>query len=204
MAKNKKNKPKINEIKHYARNFGYNILETKNLEDGMAFIKTLPKLRVSSRKHDLVQLAEKNPTCVCCKLPATKFCLGQGNFAGTKGRGDDLHWDLYSEDDIAFSLDHIIPKSDGGANFITNYQLMCIKCNSFKGRNPERLIPYMTLLNLGYKVEPMMILNLPFLVIGDYEQLPKEIYDELTEYIAESKEDNKYKYFLIDKTIEKI
>ena len=204
MGRNKKNKPKVYLDKEYAKNFGYKILETKSLEDGIAFIRTLSKTIRPSRKHNLVDLADVNPTCVCCKSKGVKFCLGQGEFAGIKGRGDDLHWDLYTEDDVALSIDHIVPKSDGGANHISNYQLMCVVCNSFKGRNPERLIPYMELMNQGFKVKPMIISNFPFLAIGSFEQLPNEVYNALKDYIAESKENNQFKYFLIDQSIDEI
>ena len=197
--KKKKNQPAVYEPKPYPKNFGYKFLETKNIEDGIAFIRTLPRKNRRDRKHNLADLAENSTICVCCGRVGTKFCLGQGKHVGQKNRGQDEHWDLYTEDDIALSIDHIHPKSKGGDNHISNYQLMCIECNNFKSNHPERLIPYMGLMQLGIKVVPMMIANMPYLLVGDGEQLPAEIYSTFAEYIREEEANGKYKYFLIDK-----
>ena len=67
--------------------------------------------------------------CVNCNLEATHFKL-------ESSLGDDSpHFNLYSSEDILFTKDHVIPKSKGGANSLSNYQVMCTKCNLEKDNN---------------------------------------------------------------------
>ena len=200
MGRNKKNKgPKVYEPKRYTLDFGYKILETKSLQEGIDFIRTLPKKNSNSRKHNLVELADVNSSCVCCGRAGTKFCLGEGKYVGEKNRGEDRHWDLYTDDGIALSIDHIHPRSNGGQNHLDNYQLMCIECNAFKGNKPERLIPYKALLDAKIDVIPMLIANMPYLWINGGKRLEIELYEPLKEWLDELEVDGMWKYFLIDK-----
>lgn len=54
------------------------------------------------------------------------------------------HFNLYALDDnneeILMTKDHIIPKSKGGANHISNYQTMCTHCNLKKSDKTIELI----------------------------------------------------------------
>lgn len=43
------------------------------------------------------------------------------------------HFNLYTADGILMTKDHIIPRSKGGKNHISNYQTMCCSCNEKKG-----------------------------------------------------------------------
>ena len=70
-------------------------------------------------------------TCVGCGLTATyaaiekpdkKAKIPHINFYGTRADGKE----------ILFTKDHIYPKSLGGFNHISNYQVMCECCNSKK------------------------------------------------------------------------
>ncbi len=48
------------------------------------------------------------------------------------------HFNLYGiieGEEVLFTKDHIIPKSKGGKNIMSNYQVMCYKCNHDKGNN---------------------------------------------------------------------
>ena len=71
--------------------------------------------------------------CVCCGIEAKYFAKEKNT---TSSR---FHFNLYGIDDnnkeILFTKDHIIPKSKGGKNELTNYQTMCCKCNSRKGND---------------------------------------------------------------------
>lgn len=201
MSKKKnKNKPRVYEPKHYMKNFGYNILETLSVAEGIEHILSIPKNKSFSRKHVLADLAAINTTCVCCGCVGTKFGLGQGKYAGEKNRGDDKHWDLYTDNDTALSIDHIHPRSLGGINHISNCQLMCIKCNNVKGNKPNRLIAYKHLLDLGYNVEPMMYAGLGFMIVENFIKLPADVIEPIKHYIIEDYSYfNKFVYFFNDK-----
>lgn len=45
------------------------------------------------------------------------------------------HWNFFSKDNILMTKDHIVPKSKGGRNHVSNYQTMCFECNSKKKAN---------------------------------------------------------------------
>lgn len=69
--------------------------------------------------------------CVHCGIKGSFFALER---SGTKGR---YHLNLYALNDrneeILMTKDHIIAKSRGGRNHISNYQPMCVICNVAKG-----------------------------------------------------------------------
>lgn len=67
--------------------------------------------------------------CVKCNLEATHFKLE------TSSGNDNPHFNLYSSEGVLFTKDHIIPRSKGGANNLSNYQVMCTKCNFEKDNN---------------------------------------------------------------------
>lgn len=50
---------------------------------------------------------------------------------------ESYHFNLYGTDsngeEMLFTKDHIIPKSKGGANHISNYRTLCALCNFTKG-----------------------------------------------------------------------
>lgn len=71
--------------------------------------------------------------CVHCGLKARYFAK-ERSVTSKK-----YHFNLYGINDeneeILFTKDHIIPKSKGGKNELSNYQTMCSKCNEKKGNN---------------------------------------------------------------------
>ena len=70
---------------------------------------------------------QKGLVCPCCGRVGTYFRLcGDPN---TQRR----HFNLFAEDGMLMTKDHIIPRSKGGKNEVSNLQTMCESCNKAKG-----------------------------------------------------------------------
>ena len=69
--------------------------------------------------------------CVSCGIEGKFFAMERDY------NTDRYHFNLYAVDEnekeILMTKDHIIPKSKGGKNHLSNYQTMCITCNRNKG-----------------------------------------------------------------------
>lgn len=171
------------------KNFGYQILDTLSIEDGIKIIETIPKKKTFSRKHILAELLKTNNKCVCCGKETTKICLGK------KISDDSLHWDAYSIDDYSFSIDHNIPRHNGGKNHISNIQLMCTKCNSFKSSYPERTFVYITILKSNANVLSINgsdIQQNAYIITS--EKVNEIVFDKIKEYVEEICEENYFIY----------
>jgi hypothetical protein len=86
----------------------------------------------SDRYHTFATSGTK---CVYCGLEA-KYFAKERDWKSLR-----WHFNLYGIDkygkEVLFTKDHIIPKSKGGKDDISNYQTMCSKCNEEKGNNME-------------------------------------------------------------------
>ena len=107
------------------------------------------KVKVSSQR---LILFKKNPCCVCCGIRGTKMLL----------QIDDTqvspHFNLYAETPEGLELmtkDHIIPKSKGGRDELSNYQTMCIRCNNFKGSMDISIEHLRELISISENGEPL-------------------------------------------------
>lgn len=75
----------------------------------------------------------KGLKCVCCGIEGKYFgkekCFNAARY----------HLNLYALDEsgneVLMTKDHIVPRSKGGTNDLSNYQTMCVKCNMAKGSN---------------------------------------------------------------------
>lgn len=67
--------------------------------------------------------------CVSCDRVATKAVIFISKTAPVK-KG---YFHVFSEDNVIFTKDHIIPRAHGGKNVLENYQTMCMTCNQAKG-----------------------------------------------------------------------
>jgi 5-methylcytosine-specific restriction endonuclease McrA len=79
---------------------------------------------------DRLFLFKSNRTCVTCGIVGNKIILEMTRNCNTP------HFNLYCEKDgdlILITKDHIIPKSKGGKDHLSNYQTMCVVCNVKKG-----------------------------------------------------------------------
>lgn len=80
---------------------------------------------------------QKGTDCVCCGRKGAYFTLDREN---RFYKGQRRHFNLWSEDGIMITKDHIVPKKYGGTDHISNMQTMCSKCNAKKGsRMPQKL-----------------------------------------------------------------
>lgn len=81
-------------------------------------------VKVSSQRL----LCFKNSTfCIVCNRVWSHFRLEQSISWETP------HLNLYSDDNILMTKDHIVPKSKWWENKMYNYQTMCTICNCKKG-----------------------------------------------------------------------
>jgi hypothetical protein len=112
-----------------------NILSKRNdlrhNEDSVEFDGDMIHMN-SDRYHTFATSGTK---CVCCGLEA-KYFAKEKDFSSNR-----YHFNLYGINEegqeILFTKDHIVPKSKGGKNDISNYQTMCSTCNEVKGSNME-------------------------------------------------------------------
>jgi hypothetical protein len=90
-------------------------------------------VKMFSQRYQL--FAKEGTTCVECGLVGTFF--GLEIMEAEYGKSDRYHFNLYGEDqdgtEVLITKDHIIPKSRGGKNVLSNYQVMCVNCNTEKG-----------------------------------------------------------------------
>ena len=90
---------------------------------------TLEGYRVYTRSLRYKTFIEKGYKCVCCGRVGTHYVLEQ-DVAQNSHRA---HFNLYSDDNILMTKDHILPRSKGGKDDIENLQTMCQICNTAKG-----------------------------------------------------------------------
>lgn len=88
---------------------------------------------VSINSDKLITFKQKGTTCVECGIEG-QFFVKEKHV--TKRGGEYFHLNLYGFDEngneVLMTKDHIIPKSSGGHDDISNYQTMCEICNKKK------------------------------------------------------------------------
>lgn len=96
-------------------------------------VKELPFEEIVTVYHSHRRLrvfAHKGYTCAVCGCVGTKFLE-------TEGRNGDIHRDLYTDDLVLMTIDHIIPKVKGGSDDMDNLRPCCTVCNAEKGRTTD-------------------------------------------------------------------
>jgi hypothetical protein len=83
--------------------------------------------KIKANSHRYQTFYYKGCACVKCGLKASYFEKDK------MSNESSWHLNLYGIDEngneVMFTKDHILPKSMGGQNYITNYQPMCTRCN---------------------------------------------------------------------------
>jgi 5-methylcytosine-specific restriction endonuclease McrA len=68
----------------------------------------------------------------CCRCERKGTILTHG-----LDKDGNLHIDLCTEDYHPITIDHIIPKSKGGSNHLSNLRPMCYECNRRRGNKDD-------------------------------------------------------------------
>lgn len=79
--------------------------------------------RVKICDSQRVRLFLENPNCAFCDRKGAYFLLE------SHLPDQNPHLNLYSDDHVLMTKDHIMPKSKGGKNHMRNYQTLCYECN---------------------------------------------------------------------------
>lgn len=116
---------KPDEVYEVVKDVLFNRLKTKVMFHG-------EQIKGNSKRYQV--FFTKGMKCVACGVEG-KF------FAMEKNQNDvSYHLNLYGIKDgkeILMTKDHIIPRSKGGSNDISNLQCMCVYCNKKKGNHYE-------------------------------------------------------------------
>lgn len=116
-------------VKKYPLRKIFNILDSnRDLPDKILYNNN--DYNDSLRRAKILKALIERDGCECkyCKMKPKYFSLGK-DFNGY------FHLDLYTDKEkipYMFTIDHVFPKSKGGANHIDNYQLLCKICNEDK------------------------------------------------------------------------
>ena len=95
--------------------------------------------------HRLTVFANKGLECVACGRVGTLLALGRDGRDRKTGLVGAVHIDLYTDDFVLMTVDHIVPKAVGKMlgwtkeqrEALENKQTMCDPCNGGKG---DRLV----------------------------------------------------------------
>jgi len=112
----------LSEVKPYDAKIGNRFVEY----DG-------DQIKMESQRYRLFK--RDGCDCVKCSIKGTFFAkerhIAEGRF----------HFNLYgldeNGDEVMITKDHMIPKSIGGKNNLSNYQVLCSTCNWDKGNKIE-------------------------------------------------------------------
>jgi 5-methylcytosine-specific restriction endonuclease McrA len=95
----------------------------------------LHKIKMWSSRYQC--FLESGLTCIKCGIEGIFFAMEKDCKCTV------YHFNLYAldkdGDEVLMTKDHIIPKSRGGKNNISNYQTMCYPCNHAKGNQMPKL-----------------------------------------------------------------
>lgn len=88
---------------------------------------------VYTRSLRYMTFYQKGCKCCVCGKEGTHFTLDESHSDNPMRK----HFNLRADDGTLITKDHIIPKSRGGRDHISNMQTMCCVCNKAKGNHME-------------------------------------------------------------------
>ena len=142
---------KLSEIKKLLKNFDPNQLERKGIYSieeveekvkDVLFVKERNLSKVDFDGDMIKGNSQRYQTFFTKGCKCVKCGIEGKYFAKEKHLKDrSFHLNLYAIDEngeeVLMTKDHIIPKSKGGSDDISNYQTMCERCNKAKGNKLE-------------------------------------------------------------------
>jgi len=97
-------------------------------------------ISVAMGSHRYQLFAEKGVTCAECGIAGTYFAIEKD----LSGSTNKYHLNLYGVKadgkEVMLTKDHIVPRSKGGKNLMSNYQTLCFDCNNRKSDNDSSLL----------------------------------------------------------------
>ena len=129
---------KINDNKHYRIDEVFNLLGEENLigekRGPSKGDMEIDGYMVHPRSLRYMVFYQKGVVCCKCGCKGSYFKLDKES---KDYDGNRRHFNLYTEDGILMTKDHILPRSKGGRDVISNMQTMCTICNFKKGNRIE-------------------------------------------------------------------
>lgn len=131
----------MEQVKCYPVDLVFTILEKENVETDIynkGCKSPMNQIKVDgydvyTRSLRYMTFYQKGCTCVACGKVGTHFTLDASN----DGNPNRRHFNLRADDGTLMTRDHIIPKSRGGREHISNMQTMCVDCNKAKGNRMD-------------------------------------------------------------------
>lgn len=130
------------DVRHQLRAEGFNYRSREWIEASRRGYRVMIDghectILVPMGSHRYQLYAEKGTRCARCGILGTYFALERG----VHDNPNRFHFNLYGRDkkgrEVMITKDHILPRSKGGKNKLSNYQPLCIRCNQRKADKVE-------------------------------------------------------------------
>jgi 5-methylcytosine-specific restriction endonuclease McrA len=85
--------------------------------------------------------AKNGVKCAHCGKEGSYFAVEKNKYIeGNSYHLNLYHYDVNTNSETMMTIDHIIPKSSGGGNKLSNLQVLCFDCNMKKASDPDPFI----------------------------------------------------------------